>query len=235
MARAPRAWQAGIYHLGSHGSDERHLFLSDGERELFLEGLDEVLERFELAAVAYTLMGNHYHLLLRISDGRVSKALQQLHTWYSRLHNTLHGRSAHLFRAHFFAREIESDEDLLWTAHYLAWNPVAAGIAPHPLAWRWSSAAATAGLTKPRVQLELEPLRAAFGATPKWRTRYRAFIEQIDEVDEVELAGLEPATSWVRFPRVASPSPSRNRHVAWLPGTADPWLRRGNPSFVTSA
>jgi len=38
MARAPRAWQAGLYDLATHGSDERHLFLSEGERELFLDG-----------------------------------------------------------------------------------------------------------------------------------------------------------------------------------------------------
>jgi hypothetical protein len=62
-------------------------------------------------------------------------------------------------------------------------------------------AAATAGLAKPRLPLELEPLRAAFGGTPNLRTRYRAFIKQIDERDEVELAGLEPATSWVRSRR----------------------------------
>lgn len=55
--------------------------------------------------------------------------MQLLHTWYARLHNKLHGRSAHLFRAHFFVREIESDEDLLSTCRYLAWNPVAAGLA----------------------------------------------------------------------------------------------------------
>src|SRR5438034_4443718 len=104
MARAPRAFVAGIYHLGSHGSDERRLFLNDEERSLFLEGLARILARFELSLVSYTLLGNDYHLLVRIPDARVSKAMQQLHTWYSRLHNKRNGRSAHLFRAHFFAR-----------------------------------------------------------------------------------------------------------------------------------
>jgi putative transposase len=180
MPRAPRAFGPGLYHLGSHGSDERHLFLSDGEREVFLEGLAQVLERFELGLVSYTLMGTHYHLLLRIPDARVSKALQQLHTWYSRLHNSSNGRSAHLFRAHFFAREIESDDDLLGTARYIAWNPVAAGLAAHPFSWCWGSAAATAGLARPTLALELGPLRAAFGGGPRWRRRFRAFIEQAE-------------------------------------------------------
>lgn len=178
MPRPPRAFQAGLHHLGSHGSDERDLFLSDGERAVFLEGLGTVLDRFELGLVSYTLMGNHYHLLLQIPDDRVSKALQQLHTWYSRLHNKLHGRSAHLFRAHFFAREIESDDDLLNTCRYLAWNPVAAGLCASPFDWPWSSVAATAGLAKTRLRLELEPLRGAFGGGAGWQARYRAYITQ---------------------------------------------------------
>jgi REP element-mobilizing transposase RayT len=173
VARPLRAFQAGIYHIGSHGSDKRSLFLRDGEREVFLEGLGQVLESFELGLVSYTLMGNHYHLLLRVTDGRVSKAMQRLHTWYSRLHNKLNGRSAHLFLAHFFAREMESDEDLLSTARYLAWNPVEAGLVSEPFAWRWSSAAATAGLAKPALALDLAPLRAALGETPNWQRRYR--------------------------------------------------------------
>jgi putative transposase len=178
MPRAARAFQAGIYHLGSHGSDDRSLFLSDSERSVFLDGLRSVLERFELGMVSYTLMGNHYHLVLRIPDARVSKAMQQLHTWYSRLHNKRHRRSAHLFRAHFFAREIESDDDLLNTCRYLAWNPVAAGLAASPFDWPWSSVAATAGLEKTRLRVELEPLRGALGGSADWQGRYRAFIAQ---------------------------------------------------------
>jgi REP element-mobilizing transposase RayT len=181
--RKPRAFFPGLYHLGSHGSDDRHLFLSDGERKLFLGRLGLILQRFELGLVSYTLMGTHYHLIARIPDARVSKALQQLHTWYSRLHNRLHRRSAHLFRTHFFAREIESEADLLSTCRYLARNPVEAGLAPDPFSWRWSSVAATAGLARAELPLEFEPLRAAFGGRPGWQRRYRAFIAGTEGVD----------------------------------------------------
>ncbi len=177
MPRPPRAFVEGIYHLASHASDTRHLFLGDDDRNTFLTRLALVLERFELGLVAYTLMGSHYHLVLYTPDARVSTALQQLHTWYSRWHNRARRRSAHLFRAHPLARELASDADLLTTCRYLAYNPVEAGLASDPFAWPWSSSAASVGLHEPPLPLELAPLRAALGGSADWQRRYRRFIE----------------------------------------------------------
>jgi REP element-mobilizing transposase RayT len=177
MSRPPRAFVEGIYHLGSHGSDTRHLFLIPDDRISFLERVTLVLERFSLRLIAYALLGNHYHLVLATPGGRVSSALKQLHGWYSRTHNRRHGRSAHLFRAHFFARELTSDADLLGTCRYLAYNPVAAGLAKDPFSWPWSSTAASAGLVEPAIPLDPGPLRAALGDREDWQRRYREFIE----------------------------------------------------------
>ena len=98
MPRPPRAFVEGIYHLSSHASDTRHLFLSDGDRKTFLDRLALVIARFDLSLIAYALLGNHYHLVVATPDGRISSALQQLHTWYSRTLNRRRERSAPLPR-----------------------------------------------------------------------------------------------------------------------------------------
>jgi putative transposase len=113
----------------------------------------------------------------RHGDRGGSAALQQLHCWYSRRHNRRHGRSAHLFRAHFFARELRSDADLLVACRYVAHNPVAAGLCSDPFSWPWSSTAASAGLDEPAIPLDAGPLRAALDDSPDWHRRYREFIE----------------------------------------------------------
>ena len=177
MARPPRTFVEGIYHLSSHASDTRDLFLTFDDRTTFLDRLAFVSQRSQLSLVAYALLGNHYHALVFTPGGRISAALQQLHTWYSCTHGRRHERSAHLFRAHFFAREITSDEDLLGTCRYVAHNPVAAGLADDPFAWPWSSAAASAGLVEPMIPLDAAPLRAAFGDSDGWRRRYHRYIE----------------------------------------------------------
>jgi putative transposase len=181
MARRPRNFVEGIYHVACQASDTRFLFLDDLDRQIFLEGLASICDRYELGLVTYTLMGNHYHLVVSIPDGRFSRATQRLHTWYSRRHNKRWTREAHLFRAHFFARQVLSDEDLLATCRYVARNPVEAGLAPHPLAWRWGGARANAGLERPRIPLDDEPLRAALGGRPGWRARYAEFLETPEE------------------------------------------------------
>ena len=177
MPRPLRAFVEGIYHLSSHGSDTRHLFLTTEDRTAFLDRLAFVIARFSLRLVSYTLLGNHYHVLLFTPGAVVSSALQQLHSWYSLTHNQRHGRGAHLFRAHCFAREITSDADLLVTCRYVAWNPVEAGLSADPFAWPWSSTAASAGLVEPAIPLDPSPLRAALGDGDDWRRRYREFIE----------------------------------------------------------
>jgi REP-associated tyrosine transposase len=177
VPRRRRSFFEGLYHLAPHASDTRSLFLHDEDRNAFLEQLAVTFRRFEIGLVAYTLMGTHYHAVVSIPDGRISAALQQLHTWYSRRQNKPRERTAHLFRAHYAAREITSDEDLLTVCRYLAYNPVVAKIAEHPFDWPWGSAAATAGLARPRVPLDDEPLRGAFGRRRAWRRLYQAFIE----------------------------------------------------------
>jgi REP element-mobilizing transposase RayT len=76
VGRPPRNLFAGIYHLAARGSDTRHLFLRDEDREEFLERLAAIWAYFELALLSYVLMGSHYHALVRIPDARLSQALQ---------------------------------------------------------------------------------------------------------------------------------------------------------------
>jgi putative transposase len=177
VPRPSRAYEEGIYHLAAHGSDTRYLFLSDEDRKDFLGRLAAICERFTLGLLSYVLLGNHYHALLSIPDGRIAKGLQLLHTEYSRHHNRRHGRSAHLFRAHPLVREIGSDEQLLVACRYLALNPVTANLVSDPLDWLWSSTRAHAGLEQPRIPLAENDLRAAFGDRGNWRQRYRSYIE----------------------------------------------------------
>jgi putative transposase len=184
MARPLRNPDEGLYHVAAHASDTRLLFDTDVSRNMFLDRLTASFATFEIGLVAWVLMGTHYHLVTDSPGAALSSALQRLHSWYSRLHNRARGRSAHLFRAHFFSRQIDSDEDLLGVCRYVARNPVEAALVRDPLDWRWSSARTSAGLERPRIPLEEEPLRAALGREQDWRARYRDYVERAENASQ---------------------------------------------------
>jgi REP element-mobilizing transposase RayT len=196
--------------VAGHASDTRQLFAADVDRAKFLGELAATCERLEIALVSYVLMMNHYHLLVRIPADRLSRALQRLHTRYARAHNRRYGRSAHLFRAHAYAGEIESNEQVVVAACYLARNPVRVGLVRNALAWRWGSARAHAGLERPHLPLTETDLEGAFGEGDDWRVRYRDYVTARDEKApfpgpfEVAGAGFEPATSPVMRSQTAN-------------------------------
>jgi REP element-mobilizing transposase RayT len=186
----------GIYHLASQGSDHQALFLFDRDRVALLERLAAVVRRYELACIAYCLMGNHYHLVLHTPDGRISAAMQALNGGYSRQFNRAHGRSSHLFRNRFLAKEIENEPYLLTACRYVVRNPVRAGLCRDPADWPWSSYRATAGLDPVPPFLDETLISAACGGDAMWRRRYRDFVAgPAPTVDEMShLRHDEPLT-----------------------------------------
>jgi putative transposase len=167
----------GIYHVASRGSDRGPIFWGDSDRKLFLNKLELTFLRFQLPCVAYCLMNNHYHLIVQTPDQRLSKAMQQLNGGYSKHVNSIHGRSAHLFRNRFMAQLIDDDQYLLTACRYVAHNPVRAGLCQAPSSWRWSSYRIAAGIDRAPPFLDERLLSDLVGGGDRWRIRYREFVE----------------------------------------------------------
>ncbi|HET6248959.1 MAG TPA: transposase, partial [Tepidisphaeraceae bacterium] len=88
MPRVGRIAPGGvIYHVLNRGNGRRQLFLKDGDYLAFLKLLAEVRETVPIDLLAYCLMPNHWHLVLRPSgDGDLSKFMLRLTTAHVRRH-----------------------------------------------------------------------------------------------------------------------------------------------------
>lgn len=53
-----------LYHLTSRGNARADIYLSDRDRQLFPDILEEVCARLRWVCYAYCLMSNHYHLMI---------------------------------------------------------------------------------------------------------------------------------------------------------------------------
>jgi REP element-mobilizing transposase RayT len=140
MPRPPRPLIAGgTYHVTARGNRRQAIFRDDHDRLSFLARLARSSNARRWRVLAWCLLGNHYHLLLRTPDPDLDQGLRDVHGGYAQWFNRRHGVDGHLFQGRYGASMVLRDAHLLATIRYIALNPVEAGLAANPAAWRWSS------------------------------------------------------------------------------------------------
>jgi len=97
-----------------------------------------------LSVLAWCLMDNHAHLLLRAELKALSDAMKRLGTRYARYHNRRTGHVGHVYSSRFKSEPVEDDGYLLTVVRYIHNNPREAGICEAP-DYRWSSYAEYVG------------------------------------------------------------------------------------------
>lgn len=178
MARPIRLEFAGaLYHVTARGDRRADIHADNTDREIFLEVLAGVVDRFNWLLHAYCLMDNHYHLLLETPDGNLSQGMRQLNGVFTQRSNRRHENVGHLFQGRYKAILVDRQSHLLELARYIVLNPMRAGMVRRVDAWPWSSYRATAGRISPPKWLAIDGLLAAFATDRKPAIKaYRRFV-----------------------------------------------------------
>ncbi len=128
-------------HIYNRGANRETIFFCDSDFQRFLRILTDCLVGSGVSLLAYALLPNHFHLILQQThEYAVSNYMQRVCWQYSRYLNRSRKRSGHLFEGRFKPSRIVDEESLLRLSHYIHGNPVAAGLAPSPEEWKYSSA-----------------------------------------------------------------------------------------------
>ncbi|MCE5204037.1 MAG: transposase [Actinomycetia bacterium] len=180
MARPLRIEYPGaLYHVTCRGNARGKMFLVDPDRELFLQVLAQVVERFNWLCHAYCQMTNHYHLLIETIDPTLSRGMRQLNGVYTQEFNRRHRRTGHVFQGRFKAILVERDSYLLELARYVVLNPVRAKMVRRAQDWPWSSYRATAGLEESPKFLSTDWILEQLGPSrSKAEKAYRKFVSE---------------------------------------------------------
>jgi REP element-mobilizing transposase RayT len=127
-----------IYHVTNRGVNRCDIFLVDNDRRLFIRLLTRVAERRAWRLPAYTLMTNHYHLLVdtRIED--LSEGLRVLNGTYAQQFNETRGRIGHLFQGRSEVRVLRDDEHFANACEYIWNNAVRIGLCETAADWPWN-------------------------------------------------------------------------------------------------
>jgi putative transposase len=179
MGRRPRDDEPGAYyHVTTRGNDRRPIQTDPIDCGIWERTLAVTAREHAWEVLAYCLLTNHFHLVLRLPQGGLSEGMCLLNGGYAKQFNKRHGRCDHVFGRRFWSKRITTRGHLLGAAAYIDLNPVLAGLAPTPEAYRFSSHAAIVGLAEPPAFLSVDAVLGLFSPlTPTAaRTAYRRLV-----------------------------------------------------------
>jgi REP element-mobilizing transposase RayT len=177
-------FDGGFYHIYNRGNNREPIFF---ERENYLFFLRRIREYFipeEIEIIAYCLMPNHFHMLIRLLIADVSDVLQAFTLSYVKSINKRFQRVGSLFQGPFESRLVEQNKYLLHLSRYIHLNPVAAKLVKRAEDWEFSSYRDYVGLrngTLIHPKIILDQLGAE---------GYRKFVEDYQLADDKDIHHL---------------------------------------------
>lgn len=157
-------YPGGVFHVYNRGVAKQDLFHDSQDYQHFLDTLSYYLESapvlrfsritpedrtklFSMPAekplvriLAYCLMPNHFHLMLREEvEGGVTTFMRRAMNSYTRAYNTRYKRVGTVFQGTFSAVAVNTHQHYLHLSRYIHLNPYVARLIDSPPDYVWSS------------------------------------------------------------------------------------------------
>jgi len=117
-----------LQHIIVRGIERRDIFIDDCDKARFVERMSNLLVITGTECLAWALMSNHFHLLLRPRSSKLSAFMRRLLTGYAVTFNLRHHRNGHLFQNRYKSIVCQEDAYLLELIRYIHLNPLRAGL-----------------------------------------------------------------------------------------------------------
>lgn len=151
----------GTYHIYNKSSDNKILFKDETDYKTFLfylfiylQPLKTVLKVYEnlpfrlqiknlhkeIDCLAFCLMPDHFHILLKqTSEDAIPKLMKQVTNAYTEYYNKKYNTQGPLLRGRYKAVTIEKDQQILQLARYIHLHPVIVKLTKNANEYQWSS------------------------------------------------------------------------------------------------
>ena len=134
-------WAAGhYYHLFNRGAHQTSIFREEENHHFVLRTMKQFCRSLSLAPIAYCLLPNHYHWLIRQDGEQPAGLLPQLvFNSYSKAYNKRYEHSGTLFQGNYQVKPIEEDGYLLHLCRYIHANAAVHQLVEDVADWPYSN------------------------------------------------------------------------------------------------
>lgn len=168
-----------LQHVIVRGIEGRDIFLDDQDRSLLLARLSSLFRGTSTRCFAWSLLSNHFHLLLVPTAASLSHLMRSLLTGYAVGFIRKYRRAGHLFQNRYKSIVCEEERYLLELVRYIHLNPLRAGLVANLEEldrYPWSGHAVLMGYRSLEGQ-ERRSILERFGKSlPRAREHYRQFV-----------------------------------------------------------
>ena len=167
------------YHIYNRGVDRKPIFREQTDYHFVLKKVKDYLINLNQKMIAYCLMPNHYHFLLR-QDGDQAAGLvpQRVFNSYVKMFNYRYKRSGTLFEGRYQAIHVDDEAYLVYLCTYIHANPLKAGFVDDLRAWPYSNYLEWIGERKGSL-VDHEFVRAYFPKSGQYQAYVKNFMKAI--------------------------------------------------------
>lgn len=178
------------YHIYNRAVGGARLFQTPANYIYFLKQFDKYLSNY-LEIYAYCLLGNHFHVLIKVPDkidgfsgdsihDVISKQFKNFFLSYALSFNKQENRKGTLFQTPFKRALIKDENYLSWIIFYIHVNPEKHKLINDFKNWRWSSYNSI--ISSKKTKLRREDILEWFGG----RDEFVTFHNENRKLGEIE-------------------------------------------------
>jgi len=144
-------------HYYNRGVNKDVIFFALENYVFLIAKMLEFIKDYQVELIAYCLMPNHYHILLKHENPlEGSNLIQRIFNCYTQAINKKYSRVGTLFQGNVKKRIIEDDDYLAETIKYIHLNPVKANLCLRPEEWEYSDYRLWIGLKETSRNIAIE-------------------------------------------------------------------------------
>ena len=128
VRRARVEVEGGLYHVYNRVASGESIFSDPEEAVAFIEIIRETKTRDGWTILAWCVMSNDYHLVIRTATVPLWREMHRIQNLFSRRFNKRHGRTGALWQSRYKAKYVEDDSYLGRLVLYVHLNPFVSGV-----------------------------------------------------------------------------------------------------------